>query len=135
MMAMSGSHPEGVMSTTTAQRQALEVVREQITESIRAKKRPSTPSLHPRPRAISPAHRTPAGARRHSSNTSRRRRSAWTRTPIARMHDGTSCASRVATAIDTPPSMSATMSSEITDSPLTNRSVSGEAQRAGRLLR
>jgi hypothetical protein len=134
MMAMRGSHPEGVMSTTTAQRQAREVVREQITGSIRAKKRPP-PSLHPRPRAISPAHRTPAGARRHSSNTSRLRRSACTRTPIARMHDGTSCASRVATAIDTPPSLSATMSSEITNSTLTNRSVSGERQRAGRLLR
>ena len=36
MMAVRGTDPEGVMSTTTAQRQALEVVREQITAAIRA---------------------------------------------------------------------------------------------------
>jgi tetrahydromethanopterin S-methyltransferase subunit A len=39
MMTVRGSHPEGIVSTTRAQqRRALELVRDRITESIRAKK-------------------------------------------------------------------------------------------------
>lgn len=109
----------------------------------RQHKRPPAPSLRPRPRAI--RHPAPHAAcplepqARPSGTQPRTPHPRWSpqaqqehveAAPVrvhahahrahARRHE---LRVRVATAIDTPPSMSATISSEMTDSTLTNRSV------------
>jgi hypothetical protein len=91
----------------------------------RQHKRPPAPSLRPRPRAI--RHPAPHAAsplepqaQQEHVEAAPVRVHAHAHRAHARRHE---LRVRGATAIDTPPSMSATISSEMTDSTLTNRSV------------
>ncbi len=93
----------------------------------RQHKRPPAPSLRPRPRAI----RHPAQPRTPHPRWSPQAQQEHVEAAPVRVHTHAHRAHarrhelrvRVATGIDTPPSMSATISSEMADSTLTNRSV------------
>lgn len=91
----------------------------------RQHKRPPAPSLPPVPGPSGTQPRTPhprwsPQAQQEHVEAAPIRVHAHVHRAHARRHE---LRVRVATAIDTPPSMSATISSEMTDSTLTNRSV------------